>query len=146
MSKPIDLVRQVEQFDDEDWYTFLEALDEASRRRRRRPPPPMPAPDSRDEVAVWVARGHLFVATYVREIHYLPAGAPPDEIRLVEVDDTRPEFSIKPFDNGPIGGEYDFHVVIVDLNGDQWDQIQRGELPLPEGWSLEGMQTWGRRS
>jgi hypothetical protein len=77
MPTPNELVHQAELLDDEQWLTFLEALDEASRRRRQqRTGPAMPAADSRDEVAAWVARKHLLADSGIREVRYLLNGAP----------------------------------------------------------------------
>jgi hypothetical protein len=40
----------------------------------------------RDQQAKWYARRHLETDSGVVEIHYLPAGAPPREIRFLEVN------------------------------------------------------------
>src|SRR5260370_9281570 len=72
---------------DEIWYGFLDEVDEKSRQRRQRGAPDDPAGKSRDDVAAWVAKKHLFVDSAIREIWYLPRGAPPDEIRFLELNE-----------------------------------------------------------
>ena len=78
----------LENIPEEEWFERLDEYDEGARRRRQRPPEPdSPAGGSRDDVAAWVAKQHFLVDSGVREIWYLPQGAPSEEIRLLEVSD-----------------------------------------------------------
>jgi hypothetical protein len=145
---PLELARQVEQLDEEDWYDFLDELDEVSRRRREREPEwPDPVGKSRDEVAAWVAHQHIIVDRSVREVWYLPTGAPSDEIRFLEVNDRMagPEGKVRALDFGLNIEGVPFRLWVADINREELDQLQRDPSLLPQGWSLEGNQIWGRR-
>jgi hypothetical protein len=88
MPTPQELARTAEQYDEEQWFEFLDELDAVSRRRQRRAEEPAPpAAAERDAMAHWMARKHLVSDSGIREIWYLPQGSPPDEIRLLEVND-----------------------------------------------------------
>ena len=79
---------RAEDLPEEDWHQELDRFDDAARlRRHREEAPPAPVSKDRDDVAAWVARRHLIADTSVREVWYLPRGAPPDEIRLLELND-----------------------------------------------------------
>jgi len=48
------------------------------------------APDagmSRDEFARWIGRRHFAIDKGISRIMYLPTGAPPEEVRLLEVNE-----------------------------------------------------------
>lgn len=81
----------------------------------------------------------------IRAIHYLPVGAPPNEIRLVEINEAitgtaEPE----PIDFGVDSGTPNEHKLIVfDVTPEQWKEVQRGTQLLPEGWTLQGSQEIG---
>src|SRR5205823_1338323 len=86
--KDYQRLRHAEDLSDEDWYQELDRYDEASRLRRKRAQAPAPpAEKNRDSVAAWVARTHLIADTGIREVWYLPREAPPEEIRLLELND-----------------------------------------------------------
>ncbi len=149
MSLPIELARQAEQLDEEQWLDFLDELDEVSRRRRQRPEEPSgPASTSRDDVAAWVAREHLLVDRSIREIWYLPEGAPPNEIRLLARSDRLVGFGPKaePLIFGQEIDGIQFRLAIADVTSEQLDQIQQDPSLLPPGWSLNGKRVWGRRA
>jgi hypothetical protein len=138
---PIELARQVEQLDEEDWYDFLDELDAVSRRRREREPEaPEPTGESRDEVAAWVARTHSIVDSGIREVWYLPAGAPSDEIRLLEVSDrlAGPEGKVGALNLGLDFQGVPFSLLVADITSEQLEHLRRDSSLLPEGWSLEG--------
>src|SRR4051812_14767986 len=88
MPTPQELARVAEQYDEEQWFEFLDEVDAVTRRRQQgNPVTPTPAGAGRDEVALWIARKHLAADSSVREVLYLPKGSPADEIRLLEVND-----------------------------------------------------------
>jgi hypothetical protein len=94
-----------------------------------------------DAMARWYADRHLKTDPGILEIHYLPANAPDREIRLVEVNSLiigREENPIQPIDFGVDIGAASTHTLFVaDVTPGQWKKIGRGELALPDGWSLE---------
>ena len=75
------------------------------------------------------------------------AGAPLDEIRLLELSDrlgggeTNPEA----IDFGLDVEGAQFHLSIADVSSEQLEQIQQDPARLPKGWSLDGKQVWPRR-
>jgi len=95
---------------------------------------------NRDSMAEFYAKRHKLTDHAISEIHYLPTGAPANEIRLVEVNgsvtgNTTPE----PIDFGVDHGSDNEHkLVVLDVRPEQWDKIREGALPLPQGWMLEG--------
>ncbi len=139
--------RHPDLLEDEQWYRYLDELDEASRRRRHRTQPPDPPADSsRDEVAAWVAREHLLVDSSIREVWYLPQAAPPDEIRLLEINDrlAPPESSIEAIDFGLDVGGVSFSLFVADVTSEQLDQINKDPSRLPPEWSLDAKRIWRR--
>ena len=78
MLTPQELAHTAEQYDEGQWFEFLDELDAVSRRRQRRVGEPAPpATADRDAMARWVARKHLVSDSGIREIWYFPQGAPP---------------------------------------------------------------------
>lgn len=137
-----------EQTPDEQWYDYLDRLDEDSRRRRQRAPrEERPAGPGRDQVAAWVARKHFLADPSIREVWYLPQGAPPGEIRLLEVSEriARDGERVEPFDFGlDIEGVH-FLLLVADVTSDQLQHIRQDPGYLPQGWALDGSVTWERR-
>lgn len=102
----------------------------------------MPAAFDRDAMAGYYAKRHKDTDTNILEIHYLPEGAPANEIRFVEVNRAMTgTASPEPIDFGVDGGTDNEHkLVVLDVTPEQWEDIRKGELPLPPGWTLEGSQ------
>ena len=105
----------------------------------------MPATFDRDSMAARYAKRHKAADGDIAAIYYLPAGAPPNEIRLVEVNRAimsaaEPE----PIDFGVAGGTDDEHrLVVLDLTPEQWKEVLNETRSLPPGWSLEGRRDFG---
>jgi len=102
-------------------------------------------------MAHWMARKHLVSDSGIREIWYLPQGSPPDEIRLLEVNDRlalsdAEAARIEPIEFGLAGQDTRFKLLVADVSGDQLDAIKAGRLDLPRGWELSGKIIWGRRA
>lgn len=101
----------------------------------------------RDKLARWYAKRHFDTDSGVVRIFYLPKNASPNEIRFLEInkliaETTPPE----PIDFGVDIGGADAHVLyVLDVTPAQWKAIQKGTLPLPEGWSLDANQELGTR-
>jgi hypothetical protein len=148
MPTPIELARQAEQFDDEQWYEFLDEIDEVSRRRRQRAREPAQlAGKSRDEVAAWLAKKHFIADSGIREVWYLPTGAPPDEIRFLELNDrlAGTESKVEAIDFGMDVEGAHFRLFVADITSKQLKQIKKDPSRLPKGWSLDGHIVWRRR-
>jgi hypothetical protein len=136
-----------EQTDDGLWYDYLDKLDEDLRRRRQRvqlPEPPQPG--NRDDVAAWVAKNHLITDSAVREVWYLPRGAPPDEIRLLELNDrlVGNESPAEAIDFGLDIEGVPFRLSVADITTEQLERIKKGSSHLPPGWSLDENRIWRR--
>ena len=82
------------------------------------------------------------------KIVYLPDGAPPGEIRLLEINRLLnvpdPEI-IEPLDFGPDIDGISFNVSVADITFEQWRRLEAGRgAALPEGWSLKDSITYDR--
>jgi hypothetical protein len=97
----------------------------------------------RDSLAQWYARRHFGTDSGVAEIYYLPSGALPREIRLLEVNQLISETTpLEPIDFGvDIGGADPHTLYVLDVTPAQWEAIKRRELALPAGWTLDGSQS-----
>ena len=96
----------------------------------------------RDSIAAMYAKRHKESDPAIRAIHYLPTDAPPNEIRLIEVNEAiTGTADPEPIDFGVDSGTPNEHKLIVfDVTPEQWDAVRKGTLPLPTGWTLEGSQ------
>ncbi len=141
--RPEDL----QKVDEAEWFERLDEYDEAARRRRKiAPKQETPSRDNRDEVAAWVAKNHLIVDTSIREVWYLPRGAPPDEIRLLELNDrlAAPDSKPEAIDFGLDVEGARFRLFVADITSEELEQIKRDPSRLPSGWSLDGNAMWRR--
>jgi hypothetical protein len=102
----------------------------------------------RDSLAKWYARRHFDTDTGVERIVYLPTNSPPRQIRFLEVNRMISETTpLQPIDFGvAIGGADEHTLYVLDVTPTQWDAIQRGELFLPTGWTLDASRELGRRA
>ncbi len=134
-----------EQTDDVSWYDYLDRVDEASRGRRGKTPA-APASNRRDDVAAWVANKHLIVDSSLREVWYLPRGAPPEEIRLLEVTNrwAGAEAQAEAIDFGLDVEGANYRLLVADVTSDQLGRITNDAALLPPGWSLGGDTVWRR--
>ncbi len=102
------------------------------------------ATKQRAAFAEWLARQHLRFDARLTQVVHLPAGAPEDEVRLLEVNTglyPAPGNPIVPVETTPAVTDLPFHVWVADVTPDEWNQIQSNPALLPTGWSLEGRQT-----
>ena len=106
----------------------------------------MPAAFNRDTMAVFYAKRHKETDPAICEIHYLPTGAPANEIRFIEVNGfINGTASPEPIDFGVDGGTANEHkLIVLDVTPRQWEEIREGTLPLPTGWALEGSRAISR--
>ena len=103
---------------------------------------------NRDSWATHYASSHLKTDPGIRKVLYLPTEAPEREIRLVEVNEllaVRDEDVGEAIDFGVDRDSPNAHTLkVMDVTPNQWERIQKHELPLPDGWSLLASQTIGR--
>jgi hypothetical protein len=102
----------------------------------------MPALFDRDSMAVTYAKRHKAIDEAITAIYHLPTGAPPNEVRLLEVNQGIKSLADpEPIDFGVETGTDAAHrLVVLDVTPAQWREIQNGSRQLPPGWSLEGGQ------
>jgi hypothetical protein len=96
-----------------------------------------------EQFARWLAQLHLSSDAAIERVVYLPAGAPDNEIRLLEVNrflnlsDTE---AIEPLDFSP-ETDVPYRVFVADITSDQWERVQREpDAMLPPGWRLDDKQ------
>lgn len=101
----------------------------------------------RDSLARRYAKRHMEIDSGVKQIYYLPTGAPPREIRFLEVNEMISETTpLEPIDFGvDVGSDNAHSLYVLDVTPSQWEAIRSGEIRLPAGWTLEGSQELGRR-
>jgi hypothetical protein len=98
------------------------------------------------QFAEWLARRHMASDMAVERVIYFPAGAPEDEIRLLEVNrllNPPDPDAIEPLDFTP--DDLPFKVFLADVTADQWERIKREpDEVLPRGWKLDGNLSFTR--
>jgi hypothetical protein len=102
----------------------------------------MPAiPFDRDAMAVWYAKQHRKIDPGIQQIYYLKTGAPPREIRFVEINHLLADMNddvLEPVDFGvDTGSENEHKLFVLDVTPTQWGEIDQGKLSLPAGWTLQ---------
>jgi hypothetical protein len=141
MSSREDLIATLASLDPA---SFEDVISSAYRRRLGTAgavPSPRPDPQATArQFAEWLAKRHMSSDLALERIIYLPAGAPDDEIRLLEVNrllhPPDPDI-IEPLDFSP--DDLPFKVFVADITSDQWEQVQREpDAVLPPGWKLDG--------
>jgi hypothetical protein len=135
------------QTDPIQYYDYLDELDDRYRRwRKRAQEPTIPVGGGRDDVAAWVAQTHFVADNGIREVWYLPHGAPPNEIRLLELTDrfAGPENGVEPVEFGLDVEGAPFRLVVADVTPDQLEELKQDPSRLPPGWSLQGTARWRR--
>lgn len=144
MANREDLIQALAQLDPT---AFEEVITSAYRQRHdSEGATSLASPDRRatpGQFAHWLARRHLSGDAAIERVVYLPAGSPPDEIRLLEVNQLlnapNPDV-IEPLDFTPDNG-LPFKVFVADITADQWERItQAPQSILPAGWELPGNQ------
>jgi hypothetical protein len=139
MADPQQLARETGNLDEHQWRVFLEELGEVRRRRNQLAAEGPPRNGSRDELAAWVAREHLAMDPGITDVWYLPANAPPDEIRLIEVNQFLSglnDQAVSPVDFGMDIAGAEFRLLVADLTPEQGKHLLEGKLTLPGNWTL----------
>ena len=101
----------------------------------------------RDKLARRYASRHLKTDAGVEQIYHLPKDAPLRDIRLLEVNNLISETTpLEAIDFGvDIGGAEPHVLYVLDVTPEQWNGIESGKIPLPTGWTLDGIQELGKR-
>ncbi|MEP7120080.1 MAG: hypothetical protein ABJE95_04180 [Byssovorax sp.] len=88
-------------------------------------------------VATDLAAAHRKADTATSTIKFFP-GAKPDEVCLLEVSSTAPTTGeVMPFRFGAaVANGVDYPSVVILVSPSEWQDIQKGQLPLPGGWDL----------
>ncbi len=151
MPNKTQLAQELAALEGPEWFAVL---DEAKSARRERLQNELPDQDpkpgvTRDEFAHWIARRHLAADPGLRAVLYLPSNAPPNKVRLLEINmllslPDKPE-PIEPFDFSPDIQGLSFVVLVADITPDQWQAIRDKKLALPDGWSLDGCVEIGHK-
>ena len=93
-------------------------------------------PDPLKDTAVELVQSHREVEPNLRLVYLYrdPAGR---EVRLVEIVDGSPSAEeVLPFRFAPDEARgVPYPVVIVELSPEEFQRVERGELPLPAGWT-----------
>ena len=104
--------------------------------------PPKPGA-SREQFAHWIGRRNFDIDKDIVRVLFLPDSAPPDEVRLLEVNDLAalPENApVEAVDFMPDIDGLDFKLYVADVTPDQFKKITERSLELPRGWSLTDYQ------
>jgi len=90
-----------------------------------------------------LAQLHFETDDGIEQIIWLRSGDE-KEICLIEVNRTAlPTESIQVFRFAP-SEDVPFPIFIADVRPTEWERIQSGDIPLPEGWALEEAQVFQR--
>ncbi|MGA2450980.1 MAG: hypothetical protein ABTD50_20145 [Polyangiaceae bacterium] len=97
-------------------------------------------PISKRDAARVLADAHYRIEDGLERVFIIPAGLedPREPIKLLEVNaNTIPTGSIEPI---PFSAsrEIPFVTEIAEISPEEFSKLERGELSLPPGWTLEG--------
>jgi hypothetical protein len=96
-----------------------------------------------EKAVKFLAQNNFEVEDGLERIVWLRHGAG-DKIRLIEVNRNGfPTGRIEAFYFAPFA-EVPFKTYLADITPNEWQQILSGEIPLPEGWSLENRKEFLR--
>ena len=99
---------------------------------------------TRDDAAGELVESHFQVEPGIKKIFRLldPDGEQEGElsqpIKLLEVNENTPPVGIRPiaFPQMVRDGHFQYPVIIVEITPKEFDQLHRGELVLPNGWTI----------
>jgi hypothetical protein len=102
---------------------------------------------TKDEAAEELAFWHFGVEPYLERVVRIVVeneDAPGEPIKLLEVNSaTVATGSVELFAFAPTAS-VPFATSIAEVTPEEFERIQRNELPLPQGWSLAKIQTFER--
>lgn len=133
----------------DEWFDFLEEADSATKIRKQMSAPDDPKQGSdREQIAEWVAQRHMGADGGIHQVWFLHAGAPADEIRLLEVSErfTGGAAKIEPIDFGLDVDGAKYKLLVADVSGEQLEKIKADPAQaLPSDWKFDDALVWGRR-
>jgi hypothetical protein len=94
--------------------------------------------------ARWLGNQHLRFDKRLSMVIYLPAQAPDDQVRLLEVNTglyPDPGTPLTPIQATPAVTDLPFRVWVLDVTPEEWTEIQANPQMLPDGWSLQDRMT-----
>ena len=143
MATADDLYRQLLEMPRRDYSDLIKKVDYERRKAFELEEARNPVrPDmTRDEFANWIGRRHYFVDKGISRVLFLPSNSPPEEVRLLEVNELAiiPEAApIEAFDFQPDIQGIPYSVFVADVTPQQFEAIRAGDLALPDGWNLDG--------
>jgi hypothetical protein len=139
------LVKQLAELPRDQYSDLIQQVDAERRQaveREENEHPPRPEMN-RDEFARWIARRHFAIDKGIRRILYLPTGAPPEEVRLLEVNvlASIPEAApVEAVDFMPEIEGITYTLFVADVSPHQLDAVMKDRLALPPGWDLTDHQ------
>jgi hypothetical protein len=96
-----------------------------------------------EKAAAFLAQNNFEVEDGLERIVWLRHGAG-DKLRLIEVNRNGfPTGRLEAYYFAP-SEEVPFKTYLADVTPKEWQKILSGEIPLPEGWSLEGSREFLR--
>jgi len=145
----VDHLRRKRDLDDDEAYkqSYLQELYQRMRRYRQRGDERHEFTAASDtvtkEFVESLAQLHFEADDGIEQIIWVRSGDE-KEIRLIEVNRTAlPTESIQVFRFAP-SEDVPFPIFITDVRPTEWERIESGDIPLPEGWSLEEAQVFRR--
>lgn len=133
----------------DEWFDLLEERDSATRIRKSINEPKKPSHgSSREQIAEWVAKRHMWADGGIHQIWFLKSGSPADEIRLLEVSDrfTSDGNTVEPIDFGLDVDGARYKLLVADLSLEHLNQIKANPgKSLPKDWKIDDALIWGRR-
>jgi hypothetical protein len=94
--------------------------------------------------AQWLGGQHLDFDKRLSMVIYLPADAPEDQVRLLEVNTglyPDPGTPLEPIESTPAVTDLPFRVLVLDVTPEEWAEIQAKPQMLPDRWSLQDRMT-----
>lgn len=95
----------------------------------------------KDEFAAELAQAHFTVEPDIVAIYRVVAQEreqrPSEPVKLLEVNAKTPPAGIRPVHFGPDPAAGIHHgLVVIEITPEEYARLERGELSLPEGWSV----------
>jgi CheY-like chemotaxis protein len=143
-----NLIRKRDFDDDEDFrQSYLQELYQRIRHYHKEPneghPLPAPGDTVTKDFVEGLAQLHFEADEGVEQIAWFRTDEG-KEIHLIEINRTAlPSDSIQVFRFAP-SEEVPFPMLIADVRPSEWERVQSGEIPLPEGWEMEEIEMFQR--
>jgi len=94
---------------------------------------------TKEQVAGLLARAHLQAEPHIARIVRVPGDRehePSDPVKLLEVNPATSPSGIVPVTFSPDPPSVPFASVVVEVTEDEFARLEKGELSLPDGWSI----------